>query len=120
MTALKSHGLRFSLDDFGIGYSSLSYLKRLPLDQFKIDISFVRDILVDASSGAIAQTIISLGKAMGMSVIAEGVETEAQRDFLVQLGCHAFQGYLFSRPLPLDEFERQWLPSASRRRVRPN
>src|SRR5208337_5361809 len=83
MTELKSHGLRFSLDDFGTGYSSLTYLKRLPLDRLKIDRSFVRDILVDASSGAIAQTILSLGRAMGISVIAEGIETKEQRDFLV-------------------------------------
>ena len=109
MTVLKNHGLRFSLDDFGTGYSSLAYLKRLPLDQLKIDRSFVQDILVDASSGAIAQTIISLSRAMGLPVIAEGVETEQQRDFLVGLGCHSFQGYLFSRPLPLEEFERLWL-----------
>ncbi|MGA9667684.1 MAG: PAS domain S-box protein, partial [Terracidiphilus sp.] len=93
MTDLKSHGLRFSLDDFGTGYSSLTYLKRLPLDQLKIDRSFVRDILVDESSGAIAQTIISLSRAMGLPVIAEGVETESQREFLANLGCHAFQGY---------------------------
>jgi diguanylate cyclase (GGDEF)-like protein/PAS domain S-box-containing protein len=113
ITELKSHGLRFSLDDFGTGYSSLAYLKRLPLDQLKIDRSFVRDILVDDSSGAIAQTIISLSRAMGLSVIAEGVETEEQRLFLSHLGCHAFQGFLFSRPLPLDEFERLWLPAAA-------
>ena len=105
MTELRSHGLRFSLDDFGTGYSSLTYLRRLPLDQLKIDRSFVRDMLVDATSGAIAQTIISLGRAMGLPVIAEGVETEEQRDFLAGLGCHSFQGYLFSRPLPLEEFE---------------
>jgi diguanylate cyclase (GGDEF)-like protein len=109
MTVLKSHGLRFSLDDFGTGYSSLAYLKRLPLDQLKIDRSFVQDILVDVSSGAIAQTIISLSRAMGLPVIAEGVETEEQREFLSGLGCHSFQGYLFSRPLPLGEFERLWL-----------
>jgi EAL domain-containing protein (putative c-di-GMP-specific phosphodiesterase class I) len=112
MRELKSHGLRFSLDDFGTGYSSLAYLKRLPLDQLKIDRSFIRDILVDESSAAIAQTIISLSRAMGLPVIAEGVETEEQREFLARIGCHAFQGYLFSRPAPLDEFERQWLPSA--------
>lgn len=106
MTELKSHGLRFSLDDFGTGYSSLSYLKRLPLDYLKIDRSFVRDILVDESSGAIAQTIISLSSALGLSVIAEGVETEDQRDFLAGMGCYTFQGYLFSRPVPLDEFEQ--------------
>jgi diguanylate cyclase (GGDEF)-like protein len=105
MTALKLHGLRFSLDDFGMGYSSLGYLRRLPLDQLKIDQEFVRDILVDASSSAIAQSIISLSKAMGLSVIAEGVETEGQRDFLARLGCHSFQGYLFSAPLPVEEFQ---------------
>jgi diguanylate cyclase (GGDEF)-like protein/PAS domain S-box-containing protein len=105
MNRLKSHGVRFSMDDFGTGYSSLSYLKRLPLDQLKIDRSFVRDILVDTCSGAIAQSIISLGGAMGFSVIAEGVESEEQRVFLALLGCQAFQGYLCSRPLPLEEFQ---------------
>jgi diguanylate cyclase (GGDEF)-like protein/PAS domain S-box-containing protein len=105
MKLLKSHGLRFSMDDFGTGYSSLAYLKRMPLDQLKIDRAFVRDILADFASGAIAQTIISLGTAMGLTVIAEGVETEAQRDFLLQLGCHSFQGYFFGRPLPSKEFE---------------
>jgi len=105
MNKLRSHGVRFSLDDFGTGYSSLSYLKRLPLDQLKIDRSFVRDILVDDCSGAIAQSIISLGGAMGFSVIAEGVESEEQREFLARLGCQAFQGYLCSRPLPLEEFK---------------
>lgn len=110
MAALKSHGLRFSLDDFGTGYSSLSYLKRLPLHRLKIDRAFVRDILVDVTSGAIAQTIVSLSRAMGLSVLAEGVETVAQRDFLVTLGCHAFQGYFFSHPLPLNEFE-DWMSS---------
>jgi EAL domain-containing protein (putative c-di-GMP-specific phosphodiesterase class I) len=104
MAELKSHGLRFSLDDFGKGYSSLSYLKRLPLDRLKIDRSFVRDMLLDDASGAIAQTIISLGRAMRLSVIAEGVETQEQRGFLTGLGCHSFQGYLFSRPLPLEQF----------------
>jgi len=105
MTALKSHGLSFSLDDFGTGYSSLAYLKRLPLDQLKIDRAFVRDMLVDLTSGAIAQAVISLGRAMGLSVMAEGVETEEQRGFLAGLGCHAFQGFLFSPPLPLEDFE---------------
>jgi len=106
MTALKSRGLSFSIDDFGTGYSSLSYLKRLPLDQLKIDQSFVKDVLADLNNGAIAQTIIALGQTMGLAVIAEGVETEEQRDFLARLGCPAFQGYLFSRPLSLDGFER--------------
>jgi diguanylate cyclase (GGDEF)-like protein len=105
MTELKRHGLKFSLDDFGTGYSSLSFLRRLPLDELKIDRSFVRDALTDASGGAIVQAIISLGRAMHMPVVAEGVETEEQREFLAGLGCHAYQGYLFSRPLPVDEFE---------------
>lgn len=112
MSRLKAHGVRFSLDDFGTGYSSLAYLKRMPLDQLKIDRTFVREILDDDTSGAIAQTIISLSRAMGLSVIAEGVETETQRDFLDCLGCHCFQGYLFSRPIPLKEFERLWLDSS--------
>ena len=111
MTTLRDNGLRFSLDDFGTGYSSLAYLKRLPLHQFKIDRSFIRDILVDASSGAITQTILSLSKAMGLPAIAEGVETNEQREFLAGLGCYSFQGFLFSRPLPLVEFERLWQDS---------
>jgi EAL domain-containing protein (putative c-di-GMP-specific phosphodiesterase class I) len=105
MTELKKHGVSFALDDFGTGYSSLAYLKRLPLGLLKIDRAFVRDMLVDVTSGAIAQTIISLGRAMGLSVIAEGVESEEQRGFLAGLGCHTFQGFLFSPPLPLEQFE---------------
>jgi diguanylate cyclase (GGDEF)-like protein/PAS domain S-box-containing protein len=105
MIALKKHGVRFSLDDFGTGYSSLLYLKRMPLDKLKIDLSFVRDILVDANSGAIADAIISLSRTMGMSVIAEGVETEAQKAYLIEHGCKNFQGFLFSKPLPVADFE---------------
>ena len=104
MSKLKALGVRFSLEDFGTGYSSMSYLKRLPLDQIKIDRAFVSDILKDPISGAVAQAIISFARAMGLSVIAEGVETEEQRAFLAKLGCHAFQGFLFSHPLPLGEF----------------
>jgi diguanylate cyclase (GGDEF)-like protein/PAS domain S-box-containing protein len=104
MNKLKSHGISFSLEDFGTGYSSMTYLKRLPLDQIKIDRAFVGEILKDPISGAVAQAIISFGKAMGLSVIAEGVETEEQRAFLAKMGCHSFQGFLFSHPLPLGEF----------------
>ena len=107
MRALKAHGLGFSLDDFGTGYSSLSYLKRLPLDQIKIDQGFVRDVLLDASDAAIARSIIALAGSLGLSVIAEGVETTAHHQFLLAHGCQAFQGYLFGRPLTLDDFENR-------------
>ena len=102
MNALKGRGVSFALDDFGIGYSSLSYLKRLPLDQLKIDMGFVRDILIDPNDAAIAKTIIALGNTMGLAVIAEGVETQAQRATLAAMGCQYFQGYLFGRPVPVE------------------
>ncbi|WP_147321304.1 EAL domain-containing protein [Rhodoferax lacus] len=106
MEALNDQGIAFSLDDFGTGYSSLSYLQRLPLKQLKIDQSFVRDLLVDSKDAAIAQTVINLAQNLGLAVIAEGVETQAQRDFLERLGCQAYQGYFFGRPGPLQDFEK--------------
>ncbi|MBB1075393.1 GGDEF domain-containing protein [Rhodoferax sp. 4810] len=103
MNAIKSLGVSFSLDDFGTGYSSLSYLKKLPLAQLKIDQSFVRDLLTDANDAVIARTVVALGHSLGMKVIAEGVETAAQRQLLAEMGCDAFQGYHFGRPMPVKD-----------------
>lgn len=104
MNALVERGVRFSLDDFGTGFSSLSHLKRLPLNTLKIDRSFVCDLLTDSSSQTIVRSVIALAQSMGMNVIAEGVETQAQQEFLLNNGCMQFQGYLFSKPLPLQAF----------------
>jgi diguanylate cyclase (GGDEF)-like protein/PAS domain S-box-containing protein len=105
MSALKAQRVGFSIDDFGTGYSSLSQLKRLPLDQLKIDRSFVRDVLTDQTDASIARTIVTLGQNLDLSVIAEGVETQAQREFLERAGCHAYQGFLFSPALSARAFE---------------
>jgi diguanylate cyclase (GGDEF)-like protein/PAS domain S-box-containing protein len=102
MTAVKARGPSFSLDDFGTGYSSLSYLKLLPLDQLKIDQSFVQDLHSDANATSIARTVVALGHNLGLRVIAEGVETAAQRDALHSFGCDAYQGYFFGRPQPVE------------------
>jgi diguanylate cyclase (GGDEF)-like protein/PAS domain S-box-containing protein len=105
MNALKEIGVRISLDDFGTGYSSIQYLKRLPLDQLKIDRSFVLDLALDSSDKAIVRTIIAMARSLDINVIAEGVETEEQRQFLLNTDCTRYQGYLFSRPVPIEQFE---------------
>ncbi len=104
MNTLKALGVQFSLDDFGTGYSCLQYLKCLPLSQFKIDQSFVRDLTIDSSDKAIVDTIIAIAQNMDLDVIAEGVETEEQRRILINKGCTHFQGYLFGKPVPIEQF----------------
>jgi diguanylate cyclase (GGDEF)-like protein/PAS domain S-box-containing protein len=105
LAELRAIGVKVSLDDFGSGYSSLAYLTRLPLDQLKIDRSFVDRLTEDRNDAMVAQTIIGMGRGLGLDVIAEGVETEAQRNFLMAQGCDAFQGYLIARPMPREAFE---------------
>ena len=105
MVILKDAGVQLSIDDFGIGYSALSYLKHLPIDQLKIDRTFVKDILTDPNDAAIARTIVGLAQSLGLNVVAEGVETEAQRELLTRFGCECFQGHLFCQALPIDLLE---------------
>ena len=105
MNTLKKTGIQFSLDDFGAGYSSMQYLKQLPLDQLKIDLSFVRDIVTDNSDKAIVRTIIVMAKSMNLDVLAEGVELEAQEQLLLGKGCIHYQGHLFGKPVPIEQFE---------------
>jgi diguanylate cyclase (GGDEF)-like protein/PAS domain S-box-containing protein len=109
MNALRELGVHFSMDDFGTGYSSLSYLTKLPLHQMKIDQSFIRNIGLKPSDAAIVQTIINMSKNLGIEIIAEGVETKDQKEFLEKHGCPVYQGYLYSKPIPLEEFEAHWL-----------
>lgn len=113
ISELRAMGVEVALDDFGTGYSSLAYLKRLPLAQLKIDQTFVADVLVDPVAAAIARTIIGLGHSLDLNVIAEGVETEEQREWLKQEGCLAYQGYLFGRPETAEQLQHRWAQPAN-------
>jgi EAL domain-containing protein (putative c-di-GMP-specific phosphodiesterase class I) len=105
INALNEIGVQFSLDDFGTGYSSLQYLKRLPLDQIKIDQSFVRDLVTNNGDKAIVRTIIAMAQSLNLDVIAEGVETEKQLQILLDMGCTRYQGYLFGKPVSIAQFD---------------
>jgi EAL domain-containing protein (putative c-di-GMP-specific phosphodiesterase class I) len=114
---LKAMGTRLAVDDFGTGYSSLSYLKRFPLDYIKIDRAFISDVMGNRIDADIVRTIIALAQALEVEVIAEGVETTMQREFLRELQCHYIQGYLLSRPVPAAEIERLFLKRAPSARL---
>ena len=116
LDAIQSRGIRLAIDDFGTGYSSMSLMKQFPIDTIKIDRSFVRDLAEDPEDQAIAQAIISMGKALGMTVVAEGVETSEQQEFLRSHACDEMQGYLFSRPLPPRDLAELLRPADPRHR----
>jgi EAL domain-containing protein (putative c-di-GMP-specific phosphodiesterase class I) len=106
LRSLKDLGVRLALDDFGTGYSSLAYLKRFPLDELKIDRSFIQDIPDDAQDAAIVEAVLAIARSLNLSVTAEGIETVQQRSFLSERRCQDYQGYLFSRPVPLEAFTK--------------
>jgi EAL domain-containing protein (putative c-di-GMP-specific phosphodiesterase class I) len=112
MNDLRAYGLSFSIDDFGTGYSSLGYLRQVPLDEVKIDRSFVSELLEDKNNQAMIETIIHIAQVFGLKVVAEGVETDGQKEFLLENKCDLLQGYLFSKPVSKDEFEKQYLEPA--------
>jgi len=112
MLEIQNLGIAISIDDFGTGYSSLTYLKQLPLSQLKIDQSFIRDINIDTSDEIIVETIIALAYKLGLEVIAEGVETQEQLQFLQENGCDKYQGYYFCRPMPADELIQTYITHA--------
>ena len=109
MSHLKEKSIKFSIDDFGTGYSSLSYLQKLPLDEIKIDRSFVQEMLNNSRSAAIVETIATMANKLNFSLIAEGVENEQQKAFLASHGCHYYQGYLFDQPLPGDSLIKKYI-----------
>ncbi|MGZ5049430.1 MAG: EAL domain-containing protein [Methylobacter sp.] len=118
MHAIRELGVNFSMDDFGTGYSSLSYLQKLPLEQLKIDQSFVKNMASNKNDSAIIRTILSLGENLDLTIIAEGVETEVQREYLINYGCRIFQGYLFGKPVPADQFRQELL--ANQTHIQPH
>lgn len=117
---LRAMGVKISIDDFGTGYSSLAYLRRFPIDTLKIDIAFIREVTSNPQDAAITRTIIELAHSLNLRVVAEGVETQAQLEFLRHAGCDQIQGYLFSRPLPMQELERLLLEKRSLVRPPPH